>query len=190
MEESSRRLGADEAEARAAGAGLRADGHQSPIGIGAAGFHEVSGGQRHRQAANPAADADRAGRSCSDSPAGTYVLHADASALQVRAKNDRGTAPPGAGAHRTAPGLVLRCQQNRRARFADHERRRRRPQSDRNGAGGIRRRADDRSHRARLLNSYQRDHDRRRVRHPAGLRVRDQQSVCDDSADFPRTAEN
>jgi len=31
--------------------------------------------------------------------------------------------------------------------------------------------------------------DRRRVWHPAGLRVRDQQSVCDDSADFPRTAE-
>src|SRR5213078_4390695 len=92
--------------------------------------------------------------------------------------------------HRPASDFVLRCQQNGRARLPHHERRGRRPQSYRDRLGGVCRRDHDRSHRAGLLDSYERDHDRRRVWHPARFWIRDQQSLCDHPPDIPRTAEN
>ena len=173
MEESSGRLGADQTEARAAGAGLRADGHQSPCGTGLARFHEISCGQRHQQTANPTADSDCARRTRRYGYSGIDFVHADATALEVRAENDRGPATPSAGAYRPASGFLLRCQQDRRAGFTHHERRGRRPESHWDWPGGICRRNHDGGHCAGVPDSYERDHDGRRVWHPAGFRIRD-----------------
>ena len=65
MEESSGRLGADQTEARAAGAGLRTDGGQPRFGIGFACFHEIFCGQRYPAQADTALDTDRSRRAVS-----------------------------------------------------------------------------------------------------------------------------
>ena len=173
MEESSGRLGADQTEARAAGAGLRADGHQSPCGTGLARFHEISCGQRHQQTANPTADSDCAGCARRYGYSGLDIVHADAAALQVRAKNDCRPATSSAGTHRQASGFLLRRQQNGRVGVTHHERRGRRAESHWDGPGGVCRRNHDRGHRAGVLDSYERDYDGGGVWHPAGFRIWD-----------------
>src|SRR5207245_1094248 len=65
-------------------------------------------GQRRSAQTDAAFDAHRSWCSVRDDRAGPHLLQPDATAVQVRAKNDHGSPPAGASAHRAAAHCVLR----------------------------------------------------------------------------------
>ena len=137
-----------------------------------------------------AADADCAGGTGGDGDPGADVVHADATAVEVGAAADRGTAAAGAGAHRPAAGsyydanktgvLVSRI-------MSDVEGVR---NLDRHRTGGIRRRLLTGALRAGRSAADQRDHDRRSRSACSLCLAGPEAGVRDHSADLPRRGQD
>jgi len=173
VEESSRRLGADEAEARAAGAGLRTHGHQSTIGLvlPASTKYLVDNviSKRQIQLLTPIVLAVLAATVLQGLTSFTLTQVLSKSAQKMIAELRRQVQAhigrfPSRSTMPTKPArLVSRI-------MSDVE-------GVRNliGTGLVEfvRRMMTAVIALGLLDSYQRDHDRRRVCHPAGLRVWD-----------------
>ena len=172
------------------GGGIWADGDQPRFRPGAAGFHKIFPRRRDSETPSTAVAGDRPGGGHRDCYSRTYVLRADATTIEILLAHDFRTARKSAGAHRPAAGVVLRREQNRRADFADHERRGRRAQSDRHRAGGIRGRNPDGGIRLGVSAAHQREHDGGGVRGAADFWRDVEPRVQNNSPDFSRAAEN
>ena len=159
-------------------------------GLVAPAFAQVFVRQRDRQASGVPVAAHRAGGCRRDDLAGHDFLLAHAAAFEIVPANDHGAAHCGAGAYRAAAGIVLRREQDGRACFADHERRRGRAQSDRHGSGGFRRRNRHGNSGAGLSLARQRLDDRGGIRGGRDFRPWAEQSVQDDSPDVSRAPED
>src|SRR6266403_4317724 len=99
LEESSGRLGADQATARFACTRICSDGGKSCGRTSAARLYQIFRRQCHWQAASAATDAYRLGGAGRNSPARAYFFYADATALQIGSENDYRAASASAGAH-------------------------------------------------------------------------------------------
>ena len=184
------RAGADQAAPLDPDDRIRADGDQSHFRACAASFDEIFPRRRDSETPGTPVAGDRARGGHRDYYSRTYVLRADATTIEILLAHDFRAARKSAGAHRPAAGVVLRREQNRRADFADHERRGRRAQSDWHRPGGIRGRNPDGGIRLGVPAAHQRKHDGGGVRGASYFWRDVEPRVQDHSADFPRAPEN